>query len=159
MEPRLNTSKKWTSLPEEFLQQLRKSLKASFVEQSKEGRFIAEGRIYPSEILLQLGYLEDGRLKQVNFTTSLEYESSKDKVMDLLNLAIDCTASLLQSYFEDPENEPPHNKWTEINVENKQVFFMHTTQNTELERAADDLLGENSEGLVKDDFSKEDSKN
>lgn len=87
--PRLSSSTKWTEVPEEFLAKVRTVFKNQFKKQATEGEFIADGQVYPEEVLLRVGFVENGRLKQVNFEASMDirpaslsaFEGSEDDIM------------------------------------------------------------------------------
>jgi hypothetical protein len=87
--PRLSSSTKWTEVPEEFLAKVRSVFLNQFTAQSALGEFIADGQIYPDEVLLRVGYVENGRLKQINFEASMDvrsvshkpFEGSEDDIM------------------------------------------------------------------------------
>jgi hypothetical protein len=70
--PRLSSSTKWTEVPEEFLLKVRTVFNNQFKTEAAAGEFIANGHIYPQEIALRVGYLENGRLKQINFEASMD---------------------------------------------------------------------------------------
>lgn len=69
---RLASSTKWTEVPEDFLAKVRTVFTNQFKAETELGEFIADGHIYPQEIILRVGYLENGRLKQVNFEASMD---------------------------------------------------------------------------------------
>lgn len=75
--PRLASSTKWTEVPEEFLAKVRQVFQAQFKTQAAVGEFIADGQIYPDEVVLRIGYVETGRLKQINFEASMEIKQTK----------------------------------------------------------------------------------
>ncbi len=74
--PRLPDSTKWTEVPEDFLAKVRQVFQTQFKKQATEGEFIADGQIYPEEVLLRIGYIESGRLKQINFEASMDVKKS-----------------------------------------------------------------------------------
>lgn len=89
MEPRLDSSKKWTALPEEYSDKILEVLNENFKQQSEIGKFYVEGRIYQEEILIRLGYLANGRLVQANAEASCAYDFKKDKVQAIVEASID----------------------------------------------------------------------
>lgn len=158
MEPRLKSSKKWTDIPKDYLKQVQGALKQSFPVQSKGGEWITEGRIYPSELLVRVGYLEKGRLHQANFEVSIEYDAKKDNVPDLLGLAIDVGASLLEEYFGAESNDDFPRLWQQFDVEKRQVFIQFSGTNSKLESEADRILGLKGDEMLQgeaDDDSEE----
>ena len=150
MEPRLKTSKKWTPLPSELVEQIESLFTENFAEQSSGGRFLFEGRIYPGELLLRLGYLPQSALRQNNFELSIDYNSQRENLMNLIHMAVDATASLFADWLEDEENKPSTN-WQEFSVQNKKIYARYSTLNTELEAEADRILGEDKSSLVVDE--------
>lgn len=142
MEPRLKTSKKWTALPKELLEQIRQIFVENFPKQAKGGKMFAEGRIYPEELLFAIGFLPFKQLRQHNFEVSIPYKANKDNVMSLVHIAVDAAASLLAQLFEDEEAvcEFPRT-WQEFTFEGRKLYIQYTTENTELTEEADRLLG------------------
>lgn len=155
MEPRLKNSNKWTAIPKDYLKQVQNALKQSFPIQSKAGEWVTEGRIYPSELLIRLGYLEKGRLHQANFEVSVEYDAKKDNVTDLLGLAIDVGASLLEEYFGADSNEDFPRIWQPFDVEKRQVFVQFSGTNSKLENEANRILGLKDDDLVQGEGAEE----
>ncbi|MEK6556140.1 MAG: hypothetical protein AABZ31_12920 [Bdellovibrionota bacterium] len=149
MAPRLNSSKKWTSLPPELLDQVRSVFEEAFEIQKNNGKFITEGRIYTSELLFRAGYTEKGRLKQANFEVSIDFAPEKQNALELIHLAIDCTASMMETYFAEEESfiDMP-TEWKVIEIDNRRVYVQVSTTNSTLEKEADKLLGESAEDLV-----------
>ena len=74
--PRLSTSTKWTEVPADFLAKVRQVFQNQFKKQALEGEFIADGQIYADEVLLRIGFIESGRLKQINFEASMDVKKS-----------------------------------------------------------------------------------
>ena len=165
MDPRLTKSKRWTSFPEEFLKQIEGVIAQNFKDQSKNGKFVVRGHIYSSEILLRIGYLENGRLVQANADVSIEYNFKKENTKDLINLAVDTAGSLIDTYFTSPDEDFPRD-WKKYKVEKKDVYLKFCTDNDGLESDADALLKEagdadltdENENLVHGDDADEDVK-
>src|SRR5258708_4434002 len=63
MEPRLSTSRKWTPLPEELIKQIRSVFKQNFKAQIGTGSIEANGKIFPEEIMVSVGFREKDALK------------------------------------------------------------------------------------------------
>lgn len=143
MEPRLPKSRKWTPLPKEFLQQIRTVFADSFKQQIGKGKMVADGRIYPEEILISVGYIEPGSIRQRGFDVSVEYKKDKDNVLKLLHLAVDAAGSLFEQLFTADESEFPL-IWTQFDFEGRKIFAQYSTTNEELEAAADKFLGKAS---------------
>jgi hypothetical protein len=149
MSPRLNSSKKWTTLPPELLDQVKSVFEEAFAAQKAKGKFVTEGRIYVSELLFRVGYLENDRLKQVNFEVSIDFAPEKQNALELVHLAIDCTASMMETYFADEETfiDMP-TEWKVIEIEKRRVYVQVSTTNSDLETKADELLGERPEDAL-----------
>lgn len=147
MNPRLSTSKKWTAFPADFVEQIREALVETFQAQLKGARLIVEGRIYPGEILLRVGFVEENRLKQNNFEVSIDYQ--KEGAIDRIHDAIDVAASMMADFFEAEGEMNFPLQWKEYDFESIKVFCQYSTVNTELEAEADRLLGESDPSLVK----------
>lgn len=157
MSPRLNSSKKWTALPPELIEQILSVFSEAFEKQRAVGQFIAEGRIYTSELLFRIGYVESGRLKQVNFEVSIDFNSSKQNALEQVHLAIDCAASMIENYFADEETfaDMP-TIWKAVEIEGRRIYVQVSTENTQLESEANKLLGEtHEEALVIGDDGEE----
>src|SRR5882672_4312625 len=103
MTPRLPNSTKWTPLPPELVTQIQSVFEEAFEAQKTKGAFTAEGRIYASEILLRVGFLEQGRLAQANFEVSLDFNPKKQNALEYIHLAIDCAASMMETFFAEEE--------------------------------------------------------
>jgi hypothetical protein len=144
MKPRLTSSKKWTTFPTEFLEQIRNVFHENFKAQSEKGRFIIEGRIYPEEVLLLAGYLENGRLKQLNVEASMTCDPKSMDATDKIFTCVDAAAAMMLEIFEAPDAEELDVplSWKEITFDGQTLFLKHSSTNTELESLADQLLGE-----------------
>ncbi|MFZ4404294.1 MAG: hypothetical protein ACOYOK_09360 [Pseudobdellovibrionaceae bacterium] len=160
MTPRLLSSKKWTPFPQEFATQIQDVFQENFSQQLQKAQVLVEGRIYPQEILLRVGFLEADRLVQPNFETSVEYLADKDQAMESIHLCIDTAASMMQEYFtkkdEEDEVDLPYT-WKPLQFKNHEVFVQFTTVNSRLEDEANRLLGEaGHSGLVQGEVDEED---
>lgn len=153
MEPRLKTSKKWTSFPDEYLKQVQKVFNKSFHLHLENGKILTEGRIYQEELLLKVGYLENNRLKQSNFEISVQYDKKTENAVQLIYLLIDVAATMMDEFFMAETDQDFPRIWQEYDVENKKVYLQYTSTNDDLEKQADQLLGLYDESLVKDDES------
>lgn len=141
MKPRLNSSTKWTHFPLEFTQQIEDVFKQGFAEILKDGKLIVEGRIYPAEITLRVGYIESGRLKQANFEISSDLPPGEDKTLETIHLCVDAAGSMMAEYVEaDGEVEFPY-LWTECDFNGSRLYMQYSTENSDLEAEANRLLG------------------
>lgn len=160
MTPRNPSQKKWTALPSEFREKAAQVFAQNFVRESKQGSFLIDGRIYPGEVVMRAGYVENGRLKQTNFEVSLDTSAGasapNSSVMDKLFLGIDVLGSVFETHFEHLQEEEADEieypmAWEEYEFDDAKVFLRFSTVNTALEEAADRLLGESSSPLFQDD--------
>lgn len=152
MNPRLATSGKWTSLPKELQAQIKDIFSENFADAAQLGKFVVEGRIYSKELMLRVGYLENGRIRQANFEVSLDFDPNKQNALNLIHLAVDCAASLMQEYFDQEQEIADFpTTWSEFEVDKAKVYVQASTVNSELESEADRLLGAEDDLLVKAD--------
>lgn len=167
MTPRLSSSKSWTDLPAEFTAKVQTVFLNQFKHEAAQGEFLIEGRIYPEEIVLRAGYLEKGRLKQINFEASMDRpkaqptddSSEQTSTMDRLYICIDVLGSLMEEYFEmDAEDEIDLPlRWRAYDFDNETVYLQHSTENTRLEEEADRLLGVSDKTLIHEEAPSEDA--
>ncbi len=151
MEPRLKTYTQWTPFPQELLEQIIEATEDHFSDYERgERQFIAEGRIYPKEILLRIGLsAPKGALRQDNFEASLEYDAEKQKPVEQIHLVVDFLAETWANYFEDaPEREDLPLLWTEQTFEKRPIFLRYSSENTELEKQANAYLALDEKKLV-----------
>ena len=159
MKPRLSSSKKWTAFPKEFVQQIHSAFKENFEKELKNAELIVEGRIYPQEILVRVGFLEAGRLKQANFEISVEYSQTQNEAVTRIHDAVDAAASMMLDYFEKEKNNEEELdlplSWKEILFNNRKLYMQFSTVNSKLEAEADALLGVSEDSLVNEDSEEE----
>lgn len=149
MVPRLNSSKKWTALPPELVEQVRTVFEEAFEKQKMQGAFKVEGRIYSHELLFRVGFAEAGRLKQANFEVSIDFNPAKQNALELIHLAIDCAASMLEEHFSNEEAfEEMPTAWKPVEIEGRRLHVQVSTVNSTLEAEADRLLGESGEDAL-----------
>ncbi|MGE4130005.1 MAG: hypothetical protein AB7F86_00115 [Bdellovibrionales bacterium] len=158
MQPRLTNSRKWTAIPRELVTQIQQLFKQNFQAQLGDSKVYVDGRIYPSEILMKVGYQPPGqKLKQCHWMISITYTTKKDNVMKLLSLSIDVAASLFEQLFEGEDHDFPR-VWQEVDFEGRSLYVQYSTENEELESEADRLLGESEdEGLAQGDWESEET--
>ena len=148
MHPRLSSSVKWTALPKELIQQIRDIFKTAFKANLKNEKIMVEGRIYPEELLLRVGWVTPDSIRQANFETSIAFNPKKQNALQEIHFAIDVVASMIEEYFtsEDLDAFPRH--WEKFQAQGKEAFIQVSTINSELEAQADALLGELDDGLI-----------
>lgn len=155
MNPRLKSSKKWTTFPKEYLSQIEEVFSQGFKEKLQGSKLIVEGRIYTEEIVLRVGVLEKGRIRQANFEVSCQFSPKEKDAVDRIYDCIDAAASMMAEYFEsDGEAEFPF-VWKEYEFNGRALFLQHSTVNTSLEAEADALLGETDSDLVVEEVTDE----
>ena len=160
MEPRLSTSKKWSALPQDLhklmIEVLTENLSAPARKSFGSGHWIVEGQVFEKEMLLRVGYLPKGSLKQTNFEFSLGLGG---KSLELIHLALDAAEALFIEFFaaaeEDNDEDLVEEKmdlprtWKSFRYNGQEVWVQYSTVNSELEQKANDLLGLAEDSLVK----------
>jgi len=140
MHPRLPSSKKSTEFPPDYVHLIKDLINKNFKRLSREYSIHVAGRIYKEEIITQIGFRTKGGIKQVNFEASIEYSLKPNNIMDQIYLSIDALGAMIQQYFEaDGDIEMPK-EWYEFDFENKKIFLRMTSENTDLEARANELL-------------------
>ncbi len=151
MKPRLSSSKKWTAFPKEFSDQIKEVFDQNFNDLVTEGKFIVDGRIYAEEILLRVGYLQKGRIKQANFEVSQSYSQDKQDALEKIHECVDSAASMLLEYVEKDGDVDFPLHWKEYTFQNHKIYLQYSTVNTDLEAQANQLLSEIDASLVQED--------
>lgn len=146
MNPRLLKSKKWTALPEELLQQTQEIFTETFSKNLAGRTIFTDGRIYTEEVLFRVGLKPKATLRQINFEASIDFNKRKQNLMDIYNILIDTTGSMMEQYLLEDVTEFPL-EWTEFEIGKQKVYLKQSFVNTDLENEADALLGE-KKGLV-----------
>ena len=149
MEPRLKTSKKWTSYPPELTEQIREVFEVFFADYELEnGHFVVDGRIYPEEILLRIGIARPGQLRQDNFEASLEFRK-EEKALELIHVMADFLGEIFVNFLEDaPALSELPLLWQENSFNKKTIFLRYSSENTSLAIEANRLLDEETKRLV-----------
>ena len=141
LSPRLKSSKKWTAFPAEYTKQMESVFRENFAVHLTDGTIKIEGRIYPQEILLRVGYHKKGELRQANFEISMEHSPSEQDALERINNCVDAAASMLLDYFEAEEGADLPYVWQEYPFQDKKLYLQFTTENSDLEKEADRLIG------------------
>lgn len=151
MNPRLKTSKKWTAFPKEYSDQIQSVFTENFATYLKNAELIVEGRIYPEEIVLRVGYHEKNRLAQANFEVSMNYSQEKQDAISKIHSCVDAAASMMLEYLEnDSEVDFPYT-WKEVDFQGQKLFLQFNTENSSLEAEANKLLGIDEDTLLVDE--------
>lgn len=151
MDPRLKSSTQWSPFPKELCEQIVSALEERFSEEYglEEQQFVAQGRIYQEEILCLVGLSIRGQLKQHNFEISYEYDSKKEKTLELIQNSMDVIEHIWTEFLEeDLEDSEMPREWQTMTYEKMTYFYKYSTVNTNLEAEADKLLQEYEEKLV-----------
>lgn len=158
MQPRLHTSTHWTAFPEEFTSKILQVFNENFAARLQDGEFLTEGRIYPQEILLQVGYLPKGSLRQINFHASVDYsqKTQEQAAFNMIYLCVDAIGGVFEQYFSSHADEDegeldfPRN-WEAVEVDEGIVWMQFSTDNTRLEAEAEKWLNAgNEKALVRE---------
>ncbi|WP_374033150.1 hypothetical protein ACES2I_09865 [Bdellovibrio bacteriovorus] len=156
MIPRLKSSKKWTSFPKEYSDQIQAVFKENFAQYLDNAELIIEGRIYQEEIVLRVGYLEEGRLAQANFEVSMSYSQEQQDAVSRIHNCVDAAASMMMEFLENEgEVDFPYN-WKEVPFQGKKVYLKFSTENSNLEAEANKLLGLSEDEMLHDTNEDED---
>ncbi|WP_413578686.1 hypothetical protein ACLVWU_09170 [Bdellovibrio sp. HCB290] len=157
MNPRLKSSKKWTNFPKEYSDQIQTVFNENFAQYLDNAELIIEGRIYTEEIVLRVGYHEDGRLAQANFEVSMNYSQAQQDAITRIHNCVDAAAAMMLEYFEnDGEVDFPY-VWKEIPFQGKKLYVQYTTENSNLEAEANKLLGVEDDSIVYEEAESEDA--
>ncbi|MEI7974318.1 MAG: hypothetical protein WCH11_08110, partial [Bdellovibrio sp.] len=101
-------------------------------------------------ITLKLGYLDDGRIKQHNFSLRFHYDAQTENVKALIHEAVDLLAGVIDQFIASEESDwNLPRQWKKFVSKKKEYELMYSTENTDLEAEADRLLLE-AQGLAPD---------
>jgi hypothetical protein len=159
MNPRKKESKKWTKLPGDLLSQIKNVFEQNFKAHLEGKKLTVEGRMYPSEIVLRVGFQNKGELRFNNFEVSLDHSKEKQNAISQIHIGVDAIASLMMDYFENEEDHEMPLSWQEYPFDKQTIWLQYSSANSELEAAADKLLGiGDDEDLLGDDRDADDLK-
>ncbi len=152
MTPRLKSSKKWTTFPKEYSEQIQNVFKENFAPYLEDdSELVVEGRIYSEEITLRVGYKEQGRLSQANFETSITYNQENNDALEMIHNCVDAAASMMMEYFEtEGESDFPYT-WKEVPFKKSKIYLRFSTENSALEAEANKLLGITEEEMLNEE--------
>jgi hypothetical protein len=140
MRPRLPTSKKSTEFPPDYVKMIKDLINKNFKALSKEYTVHAAGWIYKEEIVTQIGFRTKGGIAQTNFESSIEYSLKPNNIMDQIYASIDALGAMIQQYYEAQGDIEMPKDWYEFDFENKKIYLRMTSENTELEAQANEIL-------------------
>lgn len=141
MNPRKKESKKWTKLPTDLMNQIKTVFEQNFKTQLEGKKLMVDGRIYPSEIVLRVGFQRKGEIRYNNFEVSLDHSKDKQNAIAQIHIAVDAVASLMVDYFENEEDHEMPLIWQEYPFEKQKIWLQFTSANPELDAEADKILG------------------
>ncbi len=151
MDARLKTSTQWSPFPEELCEQMTEVLTDRFSDEYdlESAQFVVEGFIYKEEIIGRYGIRTEGQLKQHNFEISIEYNSEKEKALEVIQNSMDVVEHLFTEFLEDDmEDSELLKTWQTLPYEKKMYFYRYSTVNSALEEEADKWLSEYEKKLV-----------
>jgi len=157
MNPRMKNSKKWTAFPKDYVSQIEDVFKQNFKKHLAASKLIIEGRIYTEEILLRVGVQEKGRLTQANFEVSMNYSTKEKDAVERIHDCIDAAASMMAEYYDSNGEAEFPRTWFEYEFNKRKLFLQFSTENSDLEAQADELLGKSFEEMVQEDKETEDA--
>jgi len=144
IEPKNKNNSAFTKLPLELLETISEVFNENFEEQARSGEFVTFGQVHQSELILRVGYLEKGTIKQVNFDTSNVASGSEAQIIASLEEMVFATKELFLDYFKNSNLENFSYHWNPLTASEKsgQVYYKLDMTNTELEKQANALLGD-----------------
>jgi len=148
IRPRKTSSRKRTEIPAELLEQIEDLMLTNFRTQLQRRVPLVTGHIYPEEIVLGVGLQVPKQLKQPRFDISIDYNPKKDNATKTIHLLVDLLAGLLEKLVSEEDDADFPLLWQEFDFEKKKVFVQYGTQNLDLEKQADALLGEDDDSLL-----------
>lgn len=148
MDPRNSSSlkHKYQPVPKDFLKLVKETFQEKHADFLADKTLIVDGAIFPDELILVVGLKnKNEKIRQINFECSLDYkvdyENDDDgKVLEKIHLGIDALDAMFAEYAEaDGDIEMPK-LWTEFDFEDQKIFLKSSSDNIELEKAADEFL-------------------
>ncbi len=103
-KPRLPTSQTWTELPTDFTGKVQSVFAQEFPVELRSGEFLVEGRIYAAEMVIRLGFLEKGRLKQINFEASVDLPPEPSSAANLNGTLPNAAAAIASEFAAEDES-------------------------------------------------------
>ncbi|MCB0347442.1 MAG: hypothetical protein KDD37_01335 [Bdellovibrionales bacterium] len=146
MKPRKEQSiaKKFQPLPKDFCDLAIETFKDAFKDKMQGYGLEINGRLYPEEIIVRLSLAKKSELKQHNFSVSVDHTQDMSNALDQMHLGIDILASFLEDYLEATaagEDLDVPLDWHGYEVEGQQIYLVYDSDNDDLEKKANELLG------------------
>ena len=139
IKPKNTANKTYSKLPVELTEAISDEFEKTF----KKSSFLSFAHVYINELVLRVGYRPENSIKQVNFDLSASIEPEGPKPTQILERLIDAAKDLFHSYFQDEDVKLFSPSWAD--VANTNISYKFDGTNTELEEAANKLLGEDNE--------------
>jgi len=159
MTPRIETKSPWTPFPTELQDLICEVFTERYADEyDLEGyHFIAQGRIYATEILLRVGLNNPNQLKQHNFELSVIYDKETEKALEVIQGSLSVLEPSFEELLEEDFADEDYDRyWSPIKGAKAMAHLRYSTINTELEEEADRLLSEYEKKLVYGDTDYED---
>ncbi len=133
---------KFENLPEDFVKLVEKSVAENYTDLLQKQTVHADGRIYPNEVILRVGFRNQDGIRQWNFLASTDHDPKEKNALDQLYLCLDALQSMFEEALQSEFEIDFPMDWKEFSWESGSIFLKHDTVNTKLEAEADALLGE-----------------
>ena len=133
---------KYQPVPKDFLKLVLETFQEKYADFLKDKTLIADGAIYPEELILVIGLKnKDEKIRQVNFESSMNYENDENsQVLEKIHLCIDALDAMFAEYVEVNGDLEMPTLWTEFEFEDQKVYLRSSTNNIELEKMAEEFL-------------------
>ncbi|MES2768340.1 MAG: hypothetical protein V4596_04275 [Bdellovibrionota bacterium] len=144
MDPRSSSSQKhkYQPVPKDFLKLVKETFEEKYADFLKDKTLIVDGAIFPEELILVVGIKNNNeKIRQVNFESSMDYENVDDtKVLEKIHMSIDALDAMFIEYVEANGDIEMPKLWTEFEFEGQKLYLKSSTDNIELEKAAEEFL-------------------
>jgi hypothetical protein len=150
MHARKLSSKKWTSLPKEYLSQIQSVFESEFEASLMKGWLLeVDGKIYFEEVVFRLGLRGTSGIRQHNFYVSIDTNAKLQDANEKIPVCVDAAASMAVEFFASTEETVDFPAdWQIFDFGAEKIYLAYDTINTKLESMADQILGEKSDSLV-----------
>tara|TARA_B100001248_G_scaffold262141_1_gene256308 strand:- start:1534 stop:2031 length:498 start_codon:yes stop_codon:yes gene_type:complete len=146
-----SSGKKFEVIPPDFCALTEKTILETFAALLRNHSVKISGRIYPEEIVVRLSIFEGDSIRPENISVSLDHDMEKENAMEQIHLGIDVIASALQESMGEEDMEKPLD-WHAFEVEGQDVFIMFDRIHDDLEKQADELLGDSEENIDEEEI-------
>lgn len=147
VSPRLRSSTRWVRFPPDLEKEVEAAFREIFQGLLKEHRWYVRGFFYPEEVIFSIGFGHPRELTHHHFHLSwesLEKESSPQMLEDIYLAADEIQKIILEFVDKASPDLPRHwQAWQPSGTE-KLFFFCYSRENLDLEKQANELLGDMS---------------